>query len=259
MSKSAWQLPPGVSRGTWDYAQAEHIARDYDEYFADCQLFEHDEGVARRFFQKPGVVADFGCGTGRALLPLMRQGHTGLAIDLSAEMLGVVREKAEQEGLPITLVRANLVECDSVADAVADYGICFFSTLGMIRGYENRLAALRHMHRILKPGGTLVIHVHNVWNNLYDPGGPWWLLKNMWQSARRDDLEFGDKYYPYRQIPQMFLHVFRLGEIRSAMMQSGFKMREIIPVAPETYKPLRMPWLFSNLRCSGWILVGQKS
>ena len=97
MSRSAWQLPPGVSRGTMDYAEAEYIARDYDDYFADCQLFEHDEGVARRYFQKQGVVADFGCGTGRALLPLMRQGHTGLAIDLSAEMLGIVAEKAERE------------------------------------------------------------------------------------------------------------------------------------------------------------------
>jgi len=259
MSRSAWQLPPGVSRGTWDYAEAEHIAREYDEYFADCQLFEHDEGVARRYFQKPGVVADFGCGTGRALLPLMRQGHSGLAIDLSAEMLSVVKEKAEQENLPVTLVRANLVECDSVADAVADYGICFFSTLGMIRGVEHRLAALRHMQRIIKPGGTLVIHVHNVWNNLYDPGGPWWLLKNMWQSARRSDLEFGDKYYPYRQIPQMFLHVFRRREIRGALQQAGFAIREIIPVAPGTYQPLKMPWLLSNLRCSGWILVGSRS
>jgi hypothetical protein len=43
------------------------------------------------------------------------------------------------------------------------------------------------------------------------------------------------------------------------MMKAGFTMREIIPVAPETYKPLRLPWLFSNLRCSGWILVDSRS
>ena len=58
-----------------------------------------------------------------------------------------------------------------------------FSTLGMIRGRENRQRVLNHVRRILKPGGLFVVHVHNLWYNLYDPGGPWWLVKNLLTAA----------------------------------------------------------------------------
>ena len=71
-----------------------------------------------RHFDRPGLVADLGCGTGRALVPLVRTGHRGLAVDLSEHMLRVVQEKADDEGLPIDCVRANLVELDAIADGV---------------------------------------------------------------------------------------------------------------------------------------------
>ena len=96
-----WQLPPGVSRGSWDYIRSPHIAEQYDEFFAENRLFEFDERELARILPSHGLVADLGCGTGRALLPLVRRGMQGLAIDLSAEMLAIVAEKAEAEDLPI--------------------------------------------------------------------------------------------------------------------------------------------------------------
>jgi SAM-dependent methyltransferase len=125
----------------------------------------------------------------------------------------------------------------------------------MIRGREHRLAALRHMRRIVKPGGVLVLHVHNVWYHLHDPGGPWWLCGNLWQSWNGAEIEFGDKYFPYRQIPQMFLHVFRRGEICAALHESSWSVREVIPLSSGRYAPLRWPFFFSHLRANGWILV----
>ena len=129
-----WQLPPGVTRGLWDYVHSPEIADGYDETFAFNTLFEFDEQVLARHFTPPGVVADFGCGTGRALVPLVRRGFRGLAIDMSDRMLQIVREKAFREDLPIECVQANLVELDTVPDNAADCGMCLFSTLGMIQG-----------------------------------------------------------------------------------------------------------------------------
>ena len=54
-------------------------------------------------------------------------------------MLDVVGQKAEAEQLPIDRILANMVELDCLRDAVADYCISMFSTLGMIRGHANRL------------------------------------------------------------------------------------------------------------------------
>lgn len=253
--RPSWQLPPGVTRGMWDYAQADHIAQDYDDYFALNRLFEFDEQVLAKYFTRPGLVFDLGCGTGRALMPLARRGFRGLAIDLSAEMLAVVGAKAAEENLPIDRLLANLVELDCLADNSADYCISLFSTLGMIHGQRNRDRALAHVRRLLKPGGVFVLHVHNYWYNLYDPGGPWWLLKNLLRATVRRDIEAGDKFFDYRRIPNMFLHVFRRRELVRALTQAGFKIRELIPLDPRRHRALRWPKLFSNLRANGWIVV----
>lgn len=254
-----WQLPPGVPASMWDYAQSEHIARDYDEYFAYNRLFEFDGQVLARHFDRPGLVVDFGCGTGRALTPLCHGGHRGLAVDLSREMLGVVGEKAAALGLSIDRVQANLVELGCLAEGTAEYGMCMFSTLGMIRGRGNRRTFLCHVRRILKPGGRFVLHVHNFWYNLYDPGGPWWVLSSCLASAWRRDLEVGDKFFDYRRIPNMFLHVFRPGELKADLKFAGFKVREWIPLDPQRVQALSRRWLVPNLRANGWIVACERS
>ena len=157
MTLPEWKLPPGVARGTWDYANSTLVAEDYDDYHALNPLFEFEESILAEEFNPPGVVADFGCGTGRALVPLVRRGCRGIAVDLSEKMLAIVREKAGLEGLAIECVQANLVELDALASESADYGMCLFSTLGMIRGRKNRAAALAHMRRVLRPGGRVIV------------------------------------------------------------------------------------------------------
>lgn len=254
-----WQLPPGVSRGLWDYAHSRSVAEDYDEYFALNSLFDFDEQVLARFFTQPGaLVADLGCGTGRALLPIVRRGLRGLAIDLSRPMLEVVREKATLDSLPIDCLQANLVELGSLRDASIDYAMCMFSTLGMIRGRENRRRALGHIRRALKPDGVFVLHVHNFWHNLFDPGGPWWLLRNLLIAPLRRDLDIGDKSFSYRGVPNMFLHVFRRGELRGELRRAGFRVREMIPLDTTRRHPLPRPWLLERLRANGWIVVCQR-
>jgi SAM-dependent methyltransferase len=253
--RPTWQLPPGVSRGLWDYVHTSHIADDYDEYFAFNSLFETDGAVLRRHFDPPGLVADLGCGTGRALIPLVQSGHRGLAIDLSEHMLKVVQSKADDEGLPIECVRANLVELDALADHSVDYAMCLFSTLGMIRGRVNRRRSLTHAHRILKPGGRFVLHVHNYWFNLRDPDGPWWVLTNLTRAAVRRDVEIGDRWYQYRGLPSMFLHVFRWRELAGDLRAAGFRVLERLALDAPRREPLKRPWLLGPLRTNGWIVT----
>lgn len=204
------------------------------------------------------MVADLGCGTGRALLPLARQGFACLAVDLSEPMLKQVQAQASHEELPIQCVRANLVELDCIAGESVDYAMSLFSTLGMIQGSENRQRALQHAARILKPGGLFVLHVHNYWYNLYDPGGPWWLFSNWFRGAFLRDLERGDKYFHFRDVGRMYLHVFTGGELRSALQHAGFCIREWLPLTPKRLHALRWPWLLQSLRANGWVVVCQK-
>lgn len=256
--RPTWQLPPGVPRGLWDYVESRSIARDYDDFFAYNSLFEFDLEILRTHCQPADWVVDLGCGTGRALLPLVQQGCRGLAIDLSRHMLEVVREKAAAESLSVDLMQANLVELECLADNSFNCAICMFSTLGMIRGRKNRRTMLAHVRRLVRPGGRFVLHVHNYWFNLRDPGGPWWLLKNLCTAPWRSEIEVGDKWFPYRGLPSMYLHVFRWRELAADLTLAGWKIRQRIALDPQRRRALRAPWFLSGLRANGWIVVCQR-
>ena len=253
-----WQLPPGVSPGTQEYFESQMVAEDYDEYFRYTSLFQFDQAILTEEFGKPvpgDTIADFGCGSGRALVPLVSSGYRGLAIDLSASMLDVVRRKSDEQDLGIHCVQANLVELDGFRDDSVDHGICLFSTLGMVQGKSNRQQAVSHFRRMIRPGGKLVIHVHNYLYNLFDPGGPTWMFRNLWQSWTRKGVERGDRTYPYRGVYNMFLHVFTRSEIRALLQRAGFRISRWIPLNPTRMDRLRLDWLASSLRCNGWVLV----
>lgn len=250
-----WRLPEGVTLGLWQYAHADHIAYDYDEYFAHNSLFEFDESVLARHFTRPGLLVDLGCGTGRLLVPFAQRAFHGLAVDLSMAMLDVVGQKAREESLSIDRLRADMTQLGCLRDHIADYAICMFSTLGMIRGRANRLRVLRHARRILKPGGKFVLHVHNRWYNLFDPQGRLWLMRNMLSVLLKQDQELGDKFFDYRGIPNMFLHVFTRRELKADLVAAGFRLVEFIALDTERRHALRRPWLFGRLRANGWIVV----
>ena len=250
-----WQLPAGVGRSLWDYAQAPHIADEYDDFFAGNKLFEFDEQVLLQYFTCPGRLADLGCGTGRLLLPFARRGFSCMAVDLSAHMLRVVGEKARLAQLRIDRVQANMVELGCLRSASMDYVIIMFSSLGMVRGAVHRAEVLRHVRRILKPGGKFACHVHNRWYNLRDPQGRRWLLRNAWQALRGGALQWGDKVYDYRGIPRMCLHVYSRREFRSALQQAGFRIAYFTHLDTDRQQPLRWSWCFGGLRANGWLAI----
>ncbi len=253
-----WQLPPGVPRGTWQYAQEEDIARQYDAYFADNRLFEFDQQVLARHFRQPGLLIDLGCGTGRVLLPFARRGFPTLGVDLSLPMLRVVGHKAQCEQLVIHRLCANLVDLGCLADAIADYAVCLFSTLGMIRGRRNRLQALHHISRVLKPGGWFVVHVHNLWYSLLYSAGRRWLLGHLLAAGVRRDLERGDRFFDYLGIPNVFVHSFSERELRGDLRAAGFRIEDLIRLHATRQRPLRAAWFFGSIRANGWIAVCRK-
>lgn len=255
-----WQLPPGCTTGLWDYVHSEPVAAEFDEYFADHELLKFDEEIVCQLLTATGqegqLVADLGCGTGRALVALCEHGFHGLGIDLSEKMLQQVQSKVRRQSLPIETLQANWVELDALAENSVDHCISLFSTLGMIHTAAHRQAALRHTRRILRPGGLFILHVHNFWFNLYDADGPGWVLRSILRGAFSRTWERGDKYFAYRGVPSMFLHVFTAREIRQALHRAGFRIQRMIPIDSRTQRQLSRPWLLPSLRANGWLVVG---
>lgn len=73
-------------------------------------------------FVAPGrTVIDVGAGTGRYAVPLARAGAQVIAVDSSPAMLRFLRQDAESENLPITVVEGRWEEAEV---PVADVAIC---------------------------------------------------------------------------------------------------------------------------------------
>jgi SAM-dependent methyltransferase len=240
-----WQLPPGTDRGLWDYVSSERVAREYDAALAGTPLLEIDLRFAEKHFPPPSRLVDLGCGTGRLLVPFARRGFSCLGVDLSDAMLAVVREKAAREGLPIELRKANLVELDPLPAAGFDYAACLFSTLGMIRGRENRAKFLNHVRRILKPGGVFVLHAHNAG---YRFG---------WGQGRRGD-EPGDRTMPqHRGGAELTLHHYTRRELVGELAEAGFRVRDLMPVSTRADGRLPAAWLWPGVRAYGFLVAAE--
>jgi ubiquinone/menaquinone biosynthesis C-methylase UbiE len=226
-----WRLPPGVSRSVWEFAHDRQIARDEDRHLADAPLLEFDRQTVARWFVTPGKLVDLGCGTGRSLVDFSERGFECVGVDLSRESLSLAAERIQATAHPVVLVQGNLCELDCLAGAQFDYSLLLFGTLGMVSGREHRRRVLAQVRRMLKPGGRLALHVHNVWRHLFSPVGRGWLARDVIKRIVRDS-SAGDTTRDYRGIPRIYHHSFRRAEIRSLLQECGFAVCEMIPLEP---------------------------
>lgn len=167
-------------------------------------------------------ILDLGCGTGRASELLCQAGYGVFAIDLSTPML---REVIQRKNDGIIALRANLVQLDCFADASAAGAVCLFSTLGMIQGRTNRRQFLTHVRRIVEPGGSFLLHVHNRYAAITHSAGRRQLIGSRMRSWWHRGVEFGDAVYPYRGLPDMFLHQFSRRELMQDLMSAGWNVQ----------------------------------
>lgn len=102
----------------------------------------------------PKDVLDVATGTADFALQLKRQapGATVVGVDFSIGMLEIGREKARRQGLDVRLDEGDALALpypDKSFDAVT----CAFG----FRNFANFEAGLREFHRVLRPGGRVVI------------------------------------------------------------------------------------------------------
>lgn len=177
--------------------------------------------IATQNSREKNWVLDLGCGTGRASELLARSGYGVFAIDLSLPMLDQVNRRQLPD---VVAIRANLVQLDCFADDVAGGAVCLFSTLGMIQGRVNRRQFLAHVRRIVQPGGRFLLHVHNRYAALTHAAGRRQLIESRIRSWWRRGVEFGDAVYPYRGLPDMFLHQFSRRELHQDLRSTGWRV-----------------------------------
>jgi SAM-dependent methyltransferase len=110
-----------------------------------------------------GPLLELGCGTGRVLLPLAREGYEVTGVDRSRQMLDHCRAKLELESAH-TRDRVTLVESDmSSFDLGRTFGaiFCAFNGFHHLRTTDQQLGCLERCHAHLVSQGMLVLDLFN--------------------------------------------------------------------------------------------------
>jgi SAM-dependent methyltransferase len=286
LDRPDWQLPAGVPRALWEYVHDEQIATEDEQFLAGERLLDVDRQILldliaamrQRLTEStetvPPICVDLGCGTGRLARVLTDAGWDVVGVDLSQPSLGVAKSEeskprvlgnspqAGQTGMTgkagsLALLRGNLCNLEMLPPAQFDLALLMFGTLGMVAGAAERATVLREAARLLKPGGTLLLHVHNWWRHLDHPTGRRWLCWDLGRRLRgRHDA--GDTVHDYRGIPGVYHHVFTRGELLKLFAATGFKRQGewALSLSGEPLKSGSAWW--NALRSTGWIVQAER-
>ena len=213
--------------GTWHYGL---VAR----WWAEFNVAEpHELDYWRRAIKRYGEPAiDLGCGTGRFLVPLRREGFDIDGCDVSEDMLAEVRTQLAGVEQPPALFAQALHELD-LPRRYRTMFMCGVFGLGGNRRHDRE--ALRRAHLHLEPGGALVL-IHTLPYNEQQTPESWaeWLpghrspLPEAWpESGNRrrcadgDELELLTRTVAFDSIEQI-----EVMEMRARLWHEGEMVRE---------------------------------
>ena len=156
------------------------------EQFGAIDIYVFDQ-ILRGNIAAGMRVVDAGCGYGRNLVHLLREGVEIFAVDASAEAVGHVRALAAELApeLPVGNFQVAAIEKMPWPDGFADVVICN-SVLHFARDERHFLAMVEEMWRVLRVGGMLFVRLgsrigmdfERVRENVYriGDGSEWFLV-----------------------------------------------------------------------------------
>jgi SAM-dependent methyltransferase len=159
-----------VTAPTWHYGV---VAR----WWAEFNTTGPEIDYFRRHVEAGQPALDLACGTGRLLLPYLRDGLDVDGADVSPDMLALCREAAERDGLSPALYAQAKHELD-LPRRYRTIFMCGALGVGSTRAEDGE--ALRRVYEHLEPGGVFVFD-----NEVpYAPGNGW----EYWQAEARAQL-----------------------------------------------------------------------
>ena len=119
---------------------------------ADEAAYQKKLSVTREYLRPDMEVLEFGCGTGSTALTHAPHVNHILALDVSARMIEICREKAEAAAVEnVTFEQATIDEFSAPADTYD--AVMALSVLHLV---ADRDAVIARVHAMLKPDGLFV-------------------------------------------------------------------------------------------------------
>ncbi len=132
---------------------------DIAEQFGQIDIYVFDQ-ILRGNLHAGMRIVDAGCGYGRNLVWLLREGAQVFGVDGNPEAVAHVRALAAElaPGLPAANFEVGTIEDMPFADGFADAVICN-SVLHFARDEQHFLAMVTELWRVLRVGGLLFVRL----------------------------------------------------------------------------------------------------
>ncbi len=211
---------------------------------------------------KSGLLADLGCGTGELTLRLSKAGYDVIGVDRSAEMLSVLRAKAEEWGLAerVLLLRQNILQLDLFGTVRA--AVSTFDTLNHTGPASSLEQAIAKISFFMEKGGVFVFDLNTPYKHAEILGNNEFILESegvtgIWKN-RYDvktgkveillDLTDTDTGQSFRESLEEYSYPLSL--VEQLLNRYGFSLKRLAD--GETFgdvKPDTERWIFTAVKC----------
>ncbi|NJL21465.1 MAG: class I SAM-dependent methyltransferase [Leptolyngbyaceae cyanobacterium SM1_3_5] len=162
--------------------------------------------------ERPGRVLELMCGSGRVLLPLLRQGFTVDGTDSSSEMLARCKSNAQAEELNPELYEQYAHELDLPH---LYYTILLtYSSFALLTSRDEAIESLRRVYARLEEGGQFLLDMAIPWvQNSF--------MSGVWQLSRQGVLPDGRQVHVSRAATVEQLNQIETVHVRYDVYEQG--------------------------------------
>ncbi len=182
-------------------------------------LWASEKSLITKYFHPTDRLLELGCGGGRVALGLLQAGYPQVvATDFSPIMVSLARAVLADHH-PAWERCVEQQDATALTYPAADFAGAIFAFNGLmcLPSRAHRLAALRSIHRVLKPGGILIFTASD-----REKGAN---AAYRAKEAASDDEIPGDRWHESDTSP-VFMHSSTEAETRSELSETGFSTME---------------------------------
>lgn len=195
-------------------------------------LTPFEEALIRRAFAPGQRVLDVGCGGGREAVPMTQAGMQVVAMDMILPMVRAAVAYAGTHQVRLGALTGDVTMLP-FRDGTFDGAVMLNQVIAFVPSRAQRIAALRAIWRMLRPGGTLVMTTHN--RRCHWKFRLYFACANIWRRVARrlghpHVLSDYDRWSDHDKTGQpisgqrLFLHMYDLDEALGDLRETGFEV-----------------------------------
>ncbi|MBS4535115.1 class I SAM-dependent methyltransferase [Clostridium sp. D2Q-14] len=201
---------------------------NYSNATNEIGIWESEEYVFKKYFEKDKNILDVGCGAGRTTFGLYEKGYTNIiGLDLSKDMISAAKQINKIKKYKIEFIQGEATSLDFDNNSF-DYALFSFNGIMQIPHKTNRIKALKEIRRVLRNNGIFVFTTHDrnkekIFFEFWDKE------KEKWGKELQDERlhEYGDRITTSKnEKREIYIHIPSRREVLESLDQAGFKLVE---------------------------------